>query len=306
MRKRPLLSIVIPVYNGEAYIADCLASVCQQTVTDYEVIIVDDGSTDNSLDIIKKAALKKRIYRQRNKDVSAARNRGISHAMGEYIALLDHDDVWVPNKLERQIEALHTDRSVDLVFTDIVKFFPSGKESYGGTKTEVARAITPANAFEMLLQKNVLMPSAVMFKKSSFYAAGGFDERFKTCGDYELWLRMASYGMHFHFIDAPLTRYRYHGENNCRRTARMHRDRVKAVRKTFMLPHLDESQRSRRNSSLARVYALGAGTFFSIKRYRQFILNFEKAMRYDYRVVTAKLLGRYVRSMVFASMLKKP
>jgi glycosyltransferase involved in cell wall biosynthesis len=305
LNDHPLVSVVIPVYNGEPFIAECLLSVYRQTYRSIEVIIVDDGSTDRSLAIIEQFAGGKKIIRQQNKDVCHARNAGIRAASGDFIAFLDQDDLWQPDKLEKQAAVFQKNPEVDLVFTDLIKFFPSGKRHHAADKDRLARSLTDENLFDTLVRKNVLMPSAVMVRRASIVAAGLFDEQFKTCGDYELWLRMAALGMKFFYLPEALTLYRYHGANTSKKTATMHEDRMRAIKKTFANPLLSEGKKRLERPALAAAQMMGAHTFFSIGEYEKFLENARQALSYDWRQVNARLISRYLRSWLHLKFTRK-
>ena len=140
--KKVLVSVVIPVFNGEKFITECLKSVYEQTYNNIEIIVVDDGSTDNSLVIIKDFPGEKKIIQQKNGDVSLARNSGVENSSGDFIAFLDQDDKWQPIKLEKQINLFHKFPEIDLVFTDLIKFFSSGKKHHAKDKHKIALSLT--------------------------------------------------------------------------------------------------------------------------------------------------------------------
>ncbi len=294
--RNPLVSVIIPVYNGEKYVQECLESVYQQTYRPIEVIIVDDGSTDNSLQAVKKVPGEKKIIAQQNRDVSHARNTGVSNAAGEFIAFLDQDDIWHHEKLEKQVQVFQAELEVDLIFTDLIKFNEEGKMRHPKDRHRYASKLNDENLFAMLVRKNVLMPSAVMVKKEGFVKAGMFDPQFKTCGDYEMWLRMASKNMKFRYVAEPLTMYRYHSKNVSKQTLTMHNDRIKVMEKIFSSSYLSLQEKALRNLGLASVYMQGAHSFFSINQYTDFIENAKKAVAFSRHVITLKFITRYFRS----------
>lgn len=294
----PLVSVIIPVYNGEKYLQACLDSVSSQTYKTLETLIVDDGSTDRSMEIAENWPGPKTLIRQKNGDVSSARNAGAEAARGEFLAFLDQDDLWEPEKVRKQIALFSADPSLDLVFTDLIKFFPGGKRHHASDKHTLALSLTRENLFKKLAVKNVLMPSAVMVKKSSFMHAGRFDPSFKTCGDYELWLRMAAMDMNFRYLPEPLTLYRYHGENTSRKTEVMHLDRVKVMDKIFSLSFLPGRYRALENRAKAEVFMIGAHTFFSSRNYEKFLENFYIAARLSKASVSPRSLRRWVKSWI--------
>lgn len=299
-REKRLVSVVIPVYNGEKYIEECLESVYQQTYRPIEVVVVDDGSTDNSLEVIENSPGEKKIISQQNKDVSHARNTGVQNASGEFIAFLDQDDLWHHEKLEKQIQAFSDNPEVDLVFSDLIKFNDEGKKRRAKDRHKYASRLNDQNLFEMLVRKNVLMPSGVMVRKKSFVRAGMFDAQFKTCGDYEMWLRMAAKGMKFRYLPEPLTLYRQHEENNSKKIEIMNEDRLKAVRKIFSLRELSPAQKKLEKIALASVYMESAHAFFSIKEYERFLQDAKEAISHSKQMVNWKFLRRYIRAIVYS------
>jgi glycosyltransferase involved in cell wall biosynthesis len=293
----PQVSVVIPVYNGEATLDECLDSVLRQTLRPIEVVCVDDGSYDHSVDIIRNFGRNVRLVRQPHGDVSRARNTGVHSASGENIAFIDQDDLWEPGKLSKQLRVFRQQPETDLVFNDLIKIGASGNRRHPKDRNQVALGLNDRNLLAGLLRKNVLMPSAVMIRRESFIRAGGFDEDFRTCGDYELWLRMAALGMKFRYVPEPLTLYRIHDRNTSKNTKTMHEDRLKAVRKT-----LDHSKDRPDYPKLERIglssaYMLGAHTFFSAGKYEEFLKYARTAIRYDKKVIDAKFISRYVRSL---------
>ncbi|NUQ81554.1 MAG: glycosyltransferase [Bacteroidetes bacterium] len=299
MSGTPLVSVVIPVYNGESFLTSCLNSVLDQTWPNLEVVIVDDGSTDRSLDVANAFTGRKQVISMSNGDVARARNAGILAATGEYIALLDQDDMWKPTKTEKQMAVFLAEPEIDLVFTNLTKFFNSGKTHLSRDKDIAARNLTDRNLFGNLVMKNVLMPSAVIAKKKSLIDAGLFDETYRTAGDYELWLRMAARGMKFRYIPEPLTLYRYHGGNTSRKTQLMHEDRVRAVQSIFNSGLVPAKWMYLKNRALGQVHMIGAQTFYSDRNYEKFLENFYLALRYSKTSLTFKAAKRWLKTKLF-------
>lgn len=203
--ERPVtVSVVIPLYNAVDVIAETIQSVLVQTWTDREILVIDDGSTDGSADVVRTFGDKVRYFRFENSGVAKSRNRGIALSRGRYIALLDHDDLWDPTKLEKQVRVLESRPEVGLVYTGIVHLerngrprrkFPSG----------------PSSRFYQLFVKGFgPTPSAAMLRRSVIDQAGGFDERFGSAGldDHEFWPRVAQH-CEITLIDEPLTYHRH-------------------------------------------------------------------------------------------------
>jgi glycosyltransferase involved in cell wall biosynthesis len=184
------VSVVIPLYNARDVIRETVRSVLAQTWQDFELLVVDDGSIDGSGDLIRTLDPRLRYFRQENAGVAAARNRGIAEAEGAAIALLDHDDLWHPVKLERQVAVLKARPEVGMVITDVAHIDRDG-EPMG----IVGAGYNPSEDFARLfVQGYVPTPSAAMIRKKVLDAVGGFDEAFGSAGmdDHDLWPRIAA------------------------------------------------------------------------------------------------------------------
>jgi len=186
----PIVSVIIPIYNARDVIRETLASVAAQTMTDLEVIVVDDGSTDGSADLVCAHSQVTRCIRQDNRGVAAARNRGIQASSGRYLALLDHDDLWASDKLEKQAAVLDARSAVGMVITNVVHIDRDGRPT-----GEVGEGYNPNAPFYRLFTKGyVPTPSSAMIRRTTLQQAGGFDEAFESAGmdDHELWPRIAA------------------------------------------------------------------------------------------------------------------
>lgn len=306
MNSAPLISVIIPIYNGQDFVSECLESVIEQTYSKFEIIIVDDGSTDKSVSIIESFSSKTNIsiILQKNGDVSKARNVGIENSNGELIAFLDQDDTWLNDKLEKAVEIFNSYSDTHLVFHDITKIFPSGKTHRAKDKHQIALSLNDDNLFKRLVVKNVLMPSAVVVRKESILEAGLFDTDFKTCGDYEMWLRMALLKMKFKYLPEPLTLYRIHPNNNSNKTEIMFKDRIKAVEKSFSDHRIQADDKSYKSKGLSAAYMQGANEFFSKKDYSKFLDNAQIAFSLNKQILNFKNLSRYIRSWFFLKIGK--
>lgn len=186
------ISVVIPAYNAERFLPRCLKSVFAQTLKPEEVIVVDDGSTDNTASVA--AALGATVVSQANSGISAARNLGIRNASGEWIALLDADDLWAPEKLERQVACIRPDTV--LVYTGI-RFFDND-----GSRGEKP-AIDPISACKMLRYCNPI-PCTYIIRREAVIRDGGYREDIRACEDWEMLVRLQRLGK-FEAVVDPLT-----------------------------------------------------------------------------------------------------
>jgi len=207
MKNDVSVSIVIPAFNAADFITKTLDSVKAQTFKDYEIIVVDDGSPDNTKEIvdnyIHNHGLVGQCIRQENKKIAGARNTGIKLARGEYIALLDHDDLWYTNKLQVVMNEFKLHPEVDLISHNL--FMVKDGKKKGVLKTGPASS----NMYEKLLfTRSLLTPSAVVFKKSKALEIGGFRENYEfvTVEDYDFWMRLSKVAK-FYFIKEILGEY---------------------------------------------------------------------------------------------------
>lgn len=202
------ITAIIPTFNSERYICDTVESVLTQTYPVHEVIVVDDGSTDATEQVLAKYAGRIRYIRQKNAGPPVARNTGLTHATGDWIALLDSDDLWVRTKTERQMDYLTAHPACGLVYTDMKTFDDTGiiEES-----VKVSRNLTlpSGRIFPQVFAETLFQTSAVLIRKSCLDTVGGFDETLRMGDDYELFLRLAR---HFElgYVDEPLVLYRQH------------------------------------------------------------------------------------------------
>jgi glycosyltransferase involved in cell wall biosynthesis len=228
------ISVVIPAYNRSRFIAETLESVLAQTLQPDEVLVIDDGSTDDTAAIAESFAPRVRVYRRSNQRQAAARNFGVQQATSEWIAFLDDDDVWEPNKLERQMEELARHPEADLCYTGRVLLMQKGDTATFG---RVIYAPPAKDIRRALFERCSFFPSCVLIRRSTFLAVNGFDTKFRVCcEDYELWLKLLHSGTKFAACREPLLRYRLH-ETNTLKDMSWFEDCTRVYRR-LVLPYL--------------------------------------------------------------------
>ena len=204
----PKISVVIPTYNRADLISETLDSVLAQTYRDFEVIVVDDGSTDDTIKLLSKYGQDIRIIGQENQGAGSARNTGIREAKGEFIAFLDSDDLWLPKKLERQIAFLDRNRDLSWVYTDVEVFDgESGRKLY--ILGQCSR-LYEGDILPYLFLKNFIPSSTLLVRRSIFNEIGAF-KTLPMAQDCDMWLRIAAL-YPVGLIAEPLARYRIHRE----------------------------------------------------------------------------------------------
>ena len=231
------VSVIIPTYNRKNLLKRALHSVDSQTFVPHEIIVVDDGSSDGTKGwVLEKFPYVRYIY-QDNSGVSSARNAGIKEAKGSWIAFLDSDDEWMPNKLEQQKGVINSFQEAWLCHTNEI-WIRNGvrvnqmkkHQKYGG------------NVFENCLDICRISPSSVLIKKEVFEMVGLFDESLKVCEDYDLWLRITSV-FPVIFLDEPLiTKYGGHSDQLSRVDSGIEKYRIQSLEKILSSNSLSISQ----------------------------------------------------------------
>ncbi|MEC4819138.1 MAG: glycosyltransferase [Scytonema sp. PMC 1069.18] len=204
----PKVSVIIPAYNAMAYLPEAVESVLKQTFTDFEVLIVDDGSSDGTVEWASQIEDSRvRLISQKNQGSSASRNQGIISSQGEYIALLDADDIWEPTKLEKQVRCLEADSSVGLVDSWTILIKQQGQS----TGRVIISYAEEDDVWKQLVQFKTVCccDSTPLIRRSCFETVGLFNRELPFLEDLDMWIRLAS-RYRFKVIKEPLVRYRQH------------------------------------------------------------------------------------------------
>jgi glycosyltransferase involved in cell wall biosynthesis len=216
-----LVSVVIPTFNSAGFLVQAIQSVLAQTYQDFEIIVVDDASTDNTESAIQRFGNRVSYIRQESGGPSAARNRGILQSRGELIAFLDADDLWRPTKLARQVEYMAQHSEAVLVYTDFTRGPEPGSNNQ--SRLQAFQQRNPVSAFQGLLLENFIATSTVMVRRSALATSGLFDPALRGSEDLDLWLRLArepgrASPRTFGFVDEVLVDVRQHEANTSRST----------------------------------------------------------------------------------------
>jgi glycosyltransferase involved in cell wall biosynthesis len=282
------VSVVIPVYNAERFIAETIDSVLNQSYLDYEIILVDDGSTDRTTAICRRYAReypdKVRFFRQSNSGPGRARNLGIKMAVGRYIAFLDADDLWMPRKLEKQVRYMERQPpEVGMVYARAVKFDENGV--WKVPKRYQKRPVEGWVYWDILRSNPVASPS-VLVRKSCFETVGYFDESLDIIEDHDMWLRIAK-KFRIAFVGEELCLYREHLGGRSKGEEITLRREIGVIWKHLKMAkdHL-ESQELIKSILASRLYDLGwyylrEGKMHSARR------AFAESMGIEYRWKTA-------------------
>jgi glycosyltransferase involved in cell wall biosynthesis len=253
-RHTPLISVVIPTYNRGWTLGEAVDSVLSQEYPAYELIVVDDGSTDNTPDVLDTYGDRITVIRQKSRGVSAARNRGVQGAAGSLIAFLDSDDLWLPGKLATQAAFFQARPDALICQTE-------------ETWVRNGRRVNPKNRhkkpsgdiFMPSLELCLVSPSAVMMRRELFEEMGGFDESLPACEDYDLWLRIG-WKYPVHLIDTSLIIKRGGHDDQLSRQPSLDRFRIESLKRLVESGHLSIGQRQAAAKVLVikcRIYANG-------------------------------------------------
>ena len=249
------VSVIIPTHNRAPWVTEAVASVLAQTYRDFELFVVDDGSTDGTLSALASFGGDIKVFPQEvRRGVSAARNRGAAAATGDWLAFLDSDDLWLPDKLARQVEYLKG--HPDLVICQTGETWI--RNGVRVNPPETCRKVG-GDIFLPSLKRCLVSPSAVMLHRRLFEDLGGFDESLPAAEDYDLWLRVA-WRHPVGLVPEPLVMKRGGHADQLSRQWGLDRFRIRALMKLLEEPGLPLEYRHAAQSTLAekcRIYAQG-------------------------------------------------
>ena len=249
------ISVIIPTFNRKETLKRAIQSVVMQSYTPYEIIVIDDGSDDGTKEWLKDNFPNVKYIYQMNSGVSSARNKGIKFARGDWIALLDSDDEWLPSKLKDQANEIELNPAAKFLHTNEI-WIRNGvrvnqmkkHKKYGGY------------IFEKCLDMCRISPSSVLIKKDIFDEIGMFDETLKVCEDYDLWLRFAS-KYQVHFLDQPLIKkYGGHSDQLSKVDDGIESYRIRSLKKIMNSSILNKKQKTITKDVLVKkmyIYAKG-------------------------------------------------
>lgn len=233
MTAQPKVSIIIPTYNRAHFINEAIDSALAQNYQNVEIIVVDDGSTDETRVVLEGYGDKIHYLYQENQGVPAALNSGIERSSGQYLAFLDDDDIWFPEMLEVQVAYLEAHPEIGMVHADIL-ILDETSDDPRLKKRRLSRSIPSGYILPELIVKNVIARPTVVVRRSCLDKVGLFDMELLSSEDYHLWLRVAKY-FPITYIDRPLAFYRLHTTNLTRDFAVQQQWHLKALEKMLRL-----------------------------------------------------------------------
>jgi glycosyltransferase involved in cell wall biosynthesis len=292
------VSVIIPAFNHAEFIASAVESCLAQTLSPWEVIVIDDGSEDGTRDVLNQFGSRIRYIRQERAGVSAARNRGIEESTGEFIAFLDADDIWVPERLERQVEEFKKDGLIGLVHSGLSSFNSETSEQL----SEITEGLSGWIADELLLWKDpsIAAPGSIMTKRSVIMETGGFDPEIKVGEDWDFCYRIAR-KYKVAFVPLPLLKYRIHNSSAHRNIDEMAKGMGRFYKKAF--DSQDPQVLKLKSCALSNYHFVLAGSYFNggfyIETLRHSALSVVKYPR------TAKRLALVVGKKLYRSIIRR-
>lgn len=225
----PLISVIIPVYNGEKTIRETIYSVLSQTLQNFELIVVNDGSKDSTVEIVEGIQDPRlKLFSYPNAGQAMSRNRGFSHAVGEYISFLDADDLWTPDKLEAQLKALQENPQADVAYSWTNYINESGQYLRQGSYVKVS-----GDVFKNLLVVNFLENgSNPLIRAKALTEVGGFDGAVTPAEDWDMWLRLAA-RYHFVAVPSPQILYRVSATSSSANVSKLEAGCLPALERAF-------------------------------------------------------------------------
>jgi glycosyltransferase involved in cell wall biosynthesis len=280
---KPLVSVIIPCYNTADFVAETLDSVLAQTYQSFEVIVVNDGSPDtDALERVLDPYRGRIAYiRKENGGVSSARNCGIRISNGELIAVIDSDDMWVPEYLAFQVDQLNANPSADIVYPNAV-FFGAGES--GRWLAMKPSSPMPEVTFSSLVTEACVVVTSVLARKTALQRAGLYDETLGRCEDFDLWLRCVKSGSRIIYHHNVLLRYRRRPGSLSSDPAIMAANAAKVLRKALTKIQLSDDERNLIERKLAKLE--GDRLFYEAKQaffagdYSVAVRKFQDANRY--------------------------
>ncbi|MEP1034896.1 glycosyltransferase [Ekhidna sp.] len=284
----PRVSVIIPVYNGENFISETINSVLKQSFKDFEIILVDDGSKDNTKKILESFSDQRlKVLHIENRGVSNARNVGYKESKADFLAFLDADDLWLPERLYETVAYLDAHIEVGLVHTHMAVIDENSKENgdvYAGKEGDILE--------DLLLWNGCCIPapSSILMRREVLENIGLFDTNLSTAADQEIFFRIANQykiGM----VSKVLGLYRIHGENMHLNIVRMEKEHIYAYNKAFKLDLY--KNRSFKRKCYSNMYMILAGSYWvQGANKKRAIIMIMKSLQSDFSNVMRKLLKK--------------
>ncbi|HSB70234.1 MAG TPA: glycosyltransferase [Candidatus Methylomirabilis sp.] len=299
----PMVSVVIPTHNYAGFVREAIDSVLAQTYRDVEVVVVDDGSTDDTAAVLDAYGARIRRIHQEQRGLPAARNAGIRASRGRLVGFLDSDDLWCAEKLGHQVPVLESTPSAGMVYCDTELFEDAAGTSlgrHGATVPHVSGQVLPA-----LVLGNFILSPTPLVRREVLERVGLFDERLKSSEDWDLWLRIAC-GHEIAYVDRVLTRYRFHGRNMHKNQGRMLDSQLQVLEKLFARADLPACVSGLRGLAFGQVHVHFGVNYFWNDQFAEARRELGRALRSNPRLLRDRdILEKYVGCLLGGSFVRR-
>jgi glycosyltransferase involved in cell wall biosynthesis len=277
----PLVSVVVPTYNRAEYIAETIASILEQSYANIEIIVIDDGSTDDTRNVVRPFEPRIRYVWQENAERGASRNHGLRLARGEYIAFLDSDDLWLPTKVQEGVHFLQAHPEIGLVYTDALQIDSEGRE------LRLLRANGPSgHVTDKLLEKNFVSIGTHLTRTALVNEIGGYREERQLSGseDWEMWVRL-SLRTQFAYLPNATSKLRTHSANTMTDAGAMHRSMSRAAELFRESPDLVSAYPRSMRRMDANIALVNAINYCSNRKRREALTFLREAFSADAKII---------------------
>ncbi|MCD4731699.1 MAG: glycosyltransferase [Bacteroidales bacterium] len=307
---KPLVSVIIPVYNRKQFLTEAINSVLNQIYDNIEVIVVDDGSTEDLSEIMNTFKGKIKVKKHnRNLGLSATLNSGLRIARGEFVGILADDDLYTPDKIEKQIGAFKRNPEIDVVYTEYQWLHPDGRINSHNNKKKSSLDLrrNTKNLYYSLLQGNFIDAISPLVRRKCYDIVGGYDEWLKNLEDWDMWLRMTETGFNFYFLDEAHVSVRKHSENKSKNPEKNMHQRLRVLYKTFKnkkFKNLNELMNIRRRS-YATVFFDYAFAVYKQENYPAYVKYMHKAIILNSHRISVKVIRRLIKSYIMVLIIRR-
>ncbi len=270
----PTVSVIIPAYNQAHYLNLAISSVLEGSYQDFEIIVIDDGSTDNTAHVTQDFLDPRvRYFFQENRGLSSARNTGISHATGEFLTYLDSDDLFLPEKLTLLVKAINSEPRIGLIAGQAI-IIDENNQPLG----EIFDQPLPSDGSQLLLG-NPLHVGSVLLRSEWQKRVGLFDQNLRSYEDWDLWLRLARIGCPMGWIAKPVSFYRFHRTQMTRDDSQMTTATFAVLDKVYQDPNLPQTWQLMRNEAYSYANLRGAAQAYSARKFERAKMYLVEAVR---------------------------
>jgi glycosyltransferase involved in cell wall biosynthesis len=295
--KSPLVSVILPVFNGDKFIRQTLDCLLAQDYENIEIIVCDDGSSDSTAEIIKSYDNKIIYIYKGNGGCSSAYNFALEKAEGELIAIANYDDLWREDKISKQVKCYQR-TGASLIYTDHV-YFSKNNFTFENAKKrnnyKIKKLRSENNYLSALINTNFISCASAMISKNSLDNVGFFDESLPHAEDYDMWLRLAVKGHNFHYVDEILTAIRRHPENKSGNYERMLSTKLKIKNKICSQNNISQESQTVWEASILSDYANGLFKARKYSKYRKIIISI---LKLNPSTLSQKQIKRFFTSFI--------